>query len=103
MLILLTIFVSSFVIALSGAMMPGTLLTVTISESSRRGFIAGPLLILGHGILELSLLIAILLGLAPLFTQEWFFIVISLAGGGILLCYRAAQLSFLSAVMLKNP
>jgi threonine/homoserine/homoserine lactone efflux protein len=85
MLILLTIFVSSFVIALSGAMMPGTLLTVTISESSRRGFIAGPLLILGHGILELSLLIAILLGLAPLFTQEWFFIVISLAGGGILL------------------
>ncbi len=85
MLILLTIFVTSFVIALSGAMMPGTLLTVTISESSRRGFIAGPLLILGHGILELTLVIALLLGLAPLFRQEWFFIFISLAGGGILL------------------
>jgi len=85
MLILFTILASSFVIALSGAMMPGTLLTVTISESSRRGFIAGPLLILGHSILELALLIAILLGLAPFFEREGFFIVISLVGGGILL------------------
>ena len=66
----LTIFVSSFVIALSGAMMPGTLLTVTISESSRRGVIAGPLLILGHGILELTLVTALLLGLAPLFRMN---------------------------------
>lgn len=85
MFVLLTIFVSSFVIALSGAMMPGTLLTVTISESSRRGMIAGPLLILGHGILELALIIALLLGLAPLFTRQWFFILISFAGGGILI------------------
>ena len=85
MLVLLTIFVSSFVIAFSGAMMPGTLLTVTISESSRRGFIAGPMLILGHGILETVLIIALLLGLAPLFTQDWFFLVISVAGGSILL------------------
>jgi threonine/homoserine/homoserine lactone efflux protein len=66
-------------------MMPGTLLTVTISESSRRGVMAGPLLILGHGILELTLVTALLLGLAPLFTQEWFLIVISFIGGGILL------------------
>ena len=50
---LLTIFVSSFVIALSGALMPGPLLTATISESSQRGFITGPLMIAGHAILEL--------------------------------------------------
>jgi threonine/homoserine/homoserine lactone efflux protein len=43
---------TSFVIALSGAMMPGPLLTVTISESPRRGMLAGPLLVLGHGILD---------------------------------------------------
>ena len=85
MIILLTIFASSFVIALSGAMMPGTLLTVTISESSRRGVMAGPLLIVGHSILELGLLIALLLGLAPFFEREGFFIAISLIGGGILL------------------
>jgi hypothetical protein len=44
---LLTIFFSSFIIAFSGAMMPGPLLTATISESSKRGFLAGPMLIAG--------------------------------------------------------
>lgn len=66
-------------------MMPGTLLTITISESSRRGMIAGPLLIVGHSILEFALLIALLLGLAPLFELQAFFIIVSLLGGGILL------------------
>jgi threonine/homoserine/homoserine lactone efflux protein len=82
---LLTIFVSSFVIALSGAMMPGPLLTATISESSTRGITAGPLLILGHGILELALVIAIIAGLAPFFQSTWLFTVIAFAGSVILL------------------
>jgi len=100
MLVLLTIFVSSFVIALSGAMMPGTLLTVTISESSRRGIIAGPLLILGHGILEMTLVIALLLGLAPLLTQEWFFLFISFAGGGILIWMAVGMFRTLPSLSL---
>lgn len=82
---LLTIFIPSFLIALSGAMMPGTLLTITISESSRRGMIAGPLLIVGHSILEFALVVALLLGLAPLFEHQGFLIAVSLVGGGILL------------------
>ncbi len=83
--ILFSIFVSSFLIALSGAMMPGTLLTVTISESSRRGAMAGPLLVLGHGLLEMVLVALLLVGLAPLLKQQEFFIVISAAGGMVLL------------------
>ena len=59
-LALLTIFGSSFVIALSGALMPGPVLTVTVSESARRGAKAGPLMIFGHGILELALVLALL-------------------------------------------
>jgi threonine/homoserine/homoserine lactone efflux protein len=82
--ILLTIFVSSFVIALSGALMPGPLLTATISESSQRGFITGPLMIAGHAILELGLVIALLLGLAPFLQQTAVFIVTALAGSAIL-------------------
>lgn len=84
MLTLLTIFSSSFVIALSGALMPGPVLTVTVSESARRGAIAGPLMIFGHGILELALVIALLAGLAPLLSREDVFIFVSLLGGAIL-------------------
>jgi threonine/homoserine/homoserine lactone efflux protein len=82
---LITIFVSSFIIAFSGAMMPGPLLTATISESSQRGFIAGPLLIAGHGILEITLLAALVLGLAPFLQRSDVFIVVAIAGGVILL------------------
>ena len=82
---LVAIFFSSFVIALSGALMPGPLLTVTVSESTRRGAIAGPLMILGHGILELALVIALLAGLAPLLVRNEVFIGIALAGGCILM------------------
>ena len=81
---LLTIFVSAFVIALSGAMMSGPLLTVTISESSRHGFITGPLLIAGHALLELVLVVALLIGLAPFFQMPTVFVVTALTGAMIL-------------------
>lgn len=82
---LLTIFVSSFIIAFSGAMMPGPLLTITISESPRRGFITGPLLIAGHAVLELALITALLLGLAPFFQTPFVFVVTAITGSLILL------------------
>lgn len=85
MLPLLSIFFSSFIIALSGAMMPGPLLTVTISESSRRGAITGPLLITGHAILEFILIIGLLIGIEPVLKHELFFITIALTGGIIIL------------------
>jgi threonine/homoserine/homoserine lactone efflux protein len=81
---LLTIFVSSLVIGLSGALMPGPLLTATISESSQRGFIAGPLMIIGHALLELALVCALLLGLGPVFRQPEVFAAIALVGAAIL-------------------
>ncbi len=85
MLPYLTIFLASFTIALTGAMMPGPLLTATITESLRHGFIAAPLLMTGHGLLELALLGALLTGLSPLFHQPWFFVAVSFGGGVLLL------------------
>ncbi|MBN1472715.1 MAG: LysE family transporter [Syntrophaceae bacterium] len=64
--------------------MPGPLLTVTISESSRRGFIVGPLLIAGHAILELALVIALLLGLAPFLQMPVVFVATAITGSLIL-------------------
>jgi threonine/homoserine/homoserine lactone efflux protein len=78
------IFVSSFIIALSGALMPGPLLAVTIRDTTRRGFVAAPLLVLGHGILELGLLALLLLGLAEWLKGEAATTVIALTGCGAL-------------------
>ena len=79
------IFVSSFIIALSGALMPGPLLAVTVRDTSRQGFVAAPLLVLGHGILEAGLLALILLGLAEWMRGDTATSVIALAGGAMLL------------------
>ncbi len=81
---LLGVFLASFIVALSGAIMPGPLLTTTIAESSRHGFRAGPLLIAGHAILEIVLIGALVLGLAPFLTGTIVVGAVSLAGAVIL-------------------
>ena len=98
---LFTIFASSFVIALSGALMPGPLLTATISESSRHGFITGPLMIAGHALLELALVGAILLGLAPFFQRPEVFVATAL-GGIAILAWMAFGCSLLPALTLSR-
>jgi threonine/homoserine/homoserine lactone efflux protein len=84
-LTLVTIFFSSFIIALSGALMPGPLLTATISKSAQRGSVSGPLLIIGHGILEAGLIVVLLMGLAPYLKNDGVFAVIAVIGAAILL------------------
>jgi len=54
--------VTSFIVALSGALMPGPLLTLTVGEAARRGFWAGPLIIVGHVLLELALVVLLVAG-----------------------------------------
>jgi threonine/homoserine/homoserine lactone efflux protein len=85
MIALLTIFSTSFVVAFSGAMMPGPLMTATIGESVKGGPWIGPKMIAGHAMLEIVLLVALFFGLAPLFKNEMFFILIALIGGGIMI------------------
>lgn len=83
--ILAGIFATSFIVALSGALMPGPLLTVTISESARRGAWVGPLLIVGHGILELLFIVLILWGLGDLLMKAEVLSVIAFFGSFVLL------------------
>jgi len=82
---LLTIFVGAFVVGLSGAMAPGPVLTVTISETLKRGFKAGPLIVLGHAFLEIGLLLLIAAGLGPFFQHPVVTTVFLSAGGAVLL------------------
>jgi len=79
------IFSTAFIVALSGALMPGPLLAITISESARRGFWAGPRLMAGHAILELGLIAILVTGLRVFLEHELVEPVVGLVGGIILL------------------
>lgn len=78
---LTAIFTTALIVGFSGAMMPGPLLTVTIGEAARRGFIAGPLIVLGHAVLELALVIGLSFGLAAVLTAAGVTRAIGIVGG----------------------
>lgn len=78
------LFWSAFVVALSGALMPGPVLTATISEVMKRGFKAGPLIVAGHAILEIALLAAVVAGLGPWITRNTTMGVVGIGGGALL-------------------
>jgi len=84
MMALLFLFWSAFVIGLSGAMAPGPVLTATISEVLKRGFRAGPLIVLGHALLELALLAAVIAGLGEWLQRPRVFGALGLGGGALL-------------------
>ncbi len=88
---LLTIFAGAFVVGLSGAMAPGPVLTVTISETLKRGFRAGPLIVLGHAILEILLLLLIAAGLGPFF-QHPVVTTVFLSAGGVVMLWMGGQM-----------
>lgn len=79
------LFFTSTVIALTGAMMPGPLFSVAVSESYKRGFWAGPLLIAGHLIPELVLAVLFTLGLNRFLDNDIVTAVIGVVGGVFLL------------------
>ncbi len=68
-------------VGLSGALMPGPLLTVTINESYRQGFSAAPKLVAGHAVLEGGMVILLGLGLEQIITNNIFFGVVAILGG----------------------
>lgn len=83
----ITLFTTAFIVGFSGAMMPGPMLTVTISETPRRGFWVGPQIVLGHSIVELLLVICLAGGLTYYLQQPIVTGSIGLVGGVVLLWF----------------
>lgn len=83
----LTLFTTAFFVGFSGAMMPGPMLTVTITETPRRGFWVGPQLVFGHAIVECILIVCLAGGLSYAIQQPAVTGGIGLLGGIVLLWF----------------
>ncbi|MCX7704761.1 MAG: LysE family translocator [bacterium] len=84
---LFTIALSSFVIALSGALSPGPLLAVTISRTISYGPKEGLFLSLGHSILEFALIILLISGFGYYLKKPAVADTIGIIGGCILILF----------------
>jgi len=86
---MLEIFIFSFLVALTGALSPGPLLTFTIYKSlkQKRGYLAAVYILLGHATIEFILIIALLAGASLIFQNIIFLTSIGFIGGMFLVIY----------------
>ena len=94
----------SFVVALSGAVMPGPLFTYTVAktvQSRRRGFLVGLWVTLGHAALEALLIVGLLAGVSELLGNQ---VVLRVVGGlgCLLLLYMGVGL-LRDAILRRVP
>lgn len=76
---------TSFGVALSGAVMPGSLLASNIVHTLQRGIAGGEQVVAGHALLELVLVAALLAGLQQVLNIWWVPGMIALAGSLVLI------------------
>lgn len=84
------IFSFSFLVALTGAMSPGPLLTYTIiksAQTNRRGYLMGLWIITGHAILEMGIIILLLFGFSFVLKNIAVVRIIGVSGGLILILF----------------
>ena len=83
------IFFFSFLLALTGALMPGPMLTFTIYKSikQKRGYLAGIYIVLGHATIELIFISVLLAGALLLFQNILILTIIGIVGGILLVVY----------------
>ena len=82
---LAALFLNSFLIGFSGAIMPGPLLAVDIAETPRHGWKSGPVLCIGHAIAEIGVVVVLALGVAAVASSPVVARTIGVIGGVALL------------------
>ncbi len=81
---LFLLFSSAFVVGLSGALMPGPVTAVMVEHTLKKGFIAAPLVTLGHGVIEALMVVLLAAGLSGYMAGRGPAGVIGVAGGAVL-------------------
>ncbi|MEW6076333.1 MAG: LysE family transporter [Thermodesulfobacteriota bacterium] len=85
-----TVMSLSFVVALTGAMAPGPLLTYTIVQSARtrkRGYLVGVWVIVGHALIEAAIILLLLAGFSMVLQKDIAAKIIGLTGGALLVMF----------------
>ncbi len=80
-----SIFLNSFIVGFSGAMMPGPLLAVGISETPKHGWRTGPIITIGHAIAEIGVVLVLMLGVVAVAKNSMVTKIISIVGGTALI------------------
>lgn len=96
----MSLFIVSFTIALSGALAPGPLLAAVIYQSTKQGLKTGPLVILGHAILEVGMVAFIIFGFAYFLKNPLVLKIIATTGALILLGFGINMISSIPKVSL---
>lgn len=81
----LTLAAQAFLVGLSGAMSPGSYLTVTIARTLRNGPLSAALMLVGHAILEGVLLVGFAFGLQSFLKSPSVITGLAVVGGAVLL------------------
>ncbi len=87
-----SLFLFSFLVALTGAMAPGPLLTYTIIKTARQntnGWLTGFWVISGHAVIEMAIVLFLLTGFSYIFQHAVVVRIIGILGGLVLVCFGA--------------
>jgi len=85
-------------VSMSGVMMPGPMFAVTLAKSYRSQF-AGALIAIGHGLVEVPLILLIYFGFTSFLDNEAVKLAVSIAGGIVLLYLGVNMLRLRTAVI----
>jgi len=77
--------VTAFIVGLSGVLIPGTVFVAVVLQAVRKGWKVGPLIVLGHALLETGFGIALVLGLSAIMGIQIVRTTIGFVGGVFLL------------------
>ncbi len=75
---------TAFLVGFSGAIVPGPMLTVSITESFKKGYKAGTSVVFGHVAAETAMVVLLVLGLSQIIGLKAPFIAICVIGGAFL-------------------
>jgi threonine/homoserine/homoserine lactone efflux protein len=97
------LFAFSFVVGFGAVVTPGPVSTAIVTESTRRGFITGPLVATGHVALEFLMVVLLALGLSAGLRTPLVITVVGVLGGALLVWMGAGMVAGASRGRLRLP